>query len=72
MGETVTEGTILTWSKGVGDTVSVDEVLVEDWQQAVGCETVQKFDDQRLEIFEKIHATIRISASIFWSIRGKR
>jgi pyruvate dehydrogenase E2 component (dihydrolipoyllysine-residue acetyltransferase) len=29
LGETVTEGTILSWAKQVGDTVAVDEVLVE-------------------------------------------
>jgi len=29
LGETVTEGTILTWAKAVGDTIAADEVLVE-------------------------------------------
>ena len=29
LGETVTEGTILSWPKGVGETIAVDEVLVE-------------------------------------------
>jgi 2-oxoglutarate dehydrogenase E2 component (dihydrolipoamide succinyltransferase) len=29
LGETVTEGTILSWPKKVGDTIAVDEVLVE-------------------------------------------
>jgi pyruvate dehydrogenase E2 component (dihydrolipoyllysine-residue acetyltransferase) len=29
LGETVTEGTILSWAKKVGDTIAVDEVLVE-------------------------------------------
>ncbi len=29
LGETVTEGTILGWAKQVGDTIAVDEVLVE-------------------------------------------
>ena len=29
LGETVTEGTILSWAKQVGDTIAVDEVLVE-------------------------------------------
>jgi pyruvate dehydrogenase E2 component (dihydrolipoamide acetyltransferase) len=29
LGETVTEGTILRWAKQVGDSISVDEVLVE-------------------------------------------
>ena len=29
LGETVTEGTILSWAKQVGDTIAEDEVLVE-------------------------------------------
>ena len=29
LGETVTEGTILSWSKGAGDVIAEDEVLVE-------------------------------------------
>ncbi|MDH5373446.1 MAG: 2-oxoglutarate dehydrogenase, E2 component, dihydrolipoamide succinyltransferase, partial [Acidimicrobiia bacterium] len=29
LGETVTEGTILSWPKKVGDTIAVDEALVE-------------------------------------------
>jgi 2-oxoglutarate dehydrogenase E2 component (dihydrolipoamide succinyltransferase) len=29
LGETVTEGTILSWAKQVGDTIALDEVLVE-------------------------------------------
>ena len=29
LGETVTEGTILSWAKNVGDTIAEDEVLVE-------------------------------------------
>lgn len=29
LGETVTEGTILSWAKQVGDTIAIDEVLVE-------------------------------------------
>ncbi|MDH3607535.1 MAG: 2-oxo acid dehydrogenase subunit E2, partial [Acidimicrobiia bacterium] len=29
LGETVTEGTILRWMKQPGDTIAIDEVLVE-------------------------------------------
>ncbi|MDQ3782297.1 MAG: hypothetical protein M3349_05085, partial [Actinomycetota bacterium] len=29
LGETVTEGTILSWAKQVGDTIAEDEVLLE-------------------------------------------
>ena len=29
LGETVTEGTILSWAKQVGDSIEADEVLVE-------------------------------------------
>ena len=29
LGETVTEGTVLSWAKAVGDTISVDEILLE-------------------------------------------
>ena len=29
MGESITEGTILEWRKGVGDTIATDEILLE-------------------------------------------
>ncbi|NND03824.1 MAG: dihydrolipoyllysine-residue succinyltransferase, partial [Acidimicrobiia bacterium] len=29
LGETVTEGTILSWAKAVGDSIAEDEVLLE-------------------------------------------
>ena len=29
MGESITEGTILEWRKSIGDTVELDEILLE-------------------------------------------
>ncbi|WP_289017237.1 biotin/lipoyl-containing protein, partial [uncultured Aeromicrobium sp.] len=40
LGESVTEGTVTTWLKNVGDTVEVDEPLLEISTDKVDTETV--------------------------------
>ncbi len=62
LGETVTEGTILSWSKGVGDTVSVDEVLVEISTDKVDTEVPSPVAGVILEIIAQEGETIEVGA----------
>lgn len=62
LGETVTEGTILSWSKGVGDSVSVDEVLVEISTDKVDTEVPSPVAGVLLEIIARAGETIEVGA----------
>jgi len=58
MGESVTEGTISTWSKKVGDKVSRDEVLVEIETDKVAVEVSAPADGVLSEILAPNGATV--------------
>ena len=62
LGETVTEGTILSWMKQVGDTVAVDEVIVEISTDKVDTEVPSPVAGTVLEIVAAEGDTIAVGA----------
>ena len=64
LGETVTEGTILSWAKVVGDTISVDEVLVEISTDKVDTEVPSPVSGTILEILAQEGETVAVGTAI--------
>ncbi|MEX0756454.1 MAG: 2-oxo acid dehydrogenase subunit E2, partial [Acidimicrobiia bacterium] len=64
LGETVTEGTILRWAKQVGDTVAVDEVLVEISTDKVDTEVPSPAGGTVLEILVEEGATVEVGTAM--------
>jgi pyruvate dehydrogenase E2 component (dihydrolipoamide acetyltransferase) len=64
LGETVTEGTILSWAKAVGDTISADEVLVEISTDKVDTELPSPVSGTILEIIAQEGETVAVGAAI--------
>jgi pyruvate dehydrogenase E2 component (dihydrolipoamide acetyltransferase) len=64
LGETVTEGTILSWVKAVGDSIEIDEVLVEISTDKVDTEIPSPVSGVILEILAQEGDTIEISGAM--------
>jgi len=64
LGETVTEGTILKWSKQVGDTIAEDEVLVEISTDKVDTEVPSPVGGTILEILVEEGATVEVGTNL--------
>jgi 2-oxoglutarate dehydrogenase E2 component (dihydrolipoamide succinyltransferase) len=64
LGETVTEGTILKWSKQVGDTIAEDEVLVEISTDKVDTEVPSPVGGTILEILVEEGATVEVGTDL--------
>jgi pyruvate dehydrogenase E2 component (dihydrolipoamide acetyltransferase) len=64
LGETVTEGTILSWAKQVGDQVAVDEVLVEISTDKVDTEVPSPVAGTVLEILVAEGETVEVGTEI--------
>ena len=64
LGETVTEGTILSWAKQVGDTIEVDEVLVEISTDKVDTEVPSPVSGTILEILVPEGETVEVGAAL--------
>ena len=62
LGETVTEGTILSWAKAVGDTISVDEVLLEISTDKVDTEVPSPVAGTILQILAAEGDTVPVGA----------
>ncbi len=62
LGETVTEGTILSWTKAVGDTIGVDEVLLEISTDKVDTEVPSPVAGTILEILAAEGDTVPVGA----------
>ncbi|MDH5503670.1 MAG: 2-oxoglutarate dehydrogenase, E2 component, dihydrolipoamide succinyltransferase [Acidimicrobiia bacterium] len=62
LGETVTEGTILSWTKAVGDTISVDEVLLEISTDKVDTEVPSPVAGTVLQILAAEGDTVPVGA----------
>jgi pyruvate dehydrogenase E2 component (dihydrolipoamide acetyltransferase) len=60
LGETVTEGTILSWPKKVGDTIREDEVLVEVSTDKVDTEIPSPVEGTILEILVAEGETVKV------------
>ena len=64
LGETVTEGTILRWAKQVGDTIAVDEVLVEISTDKVDTEVPSPAAGTVLEILVNEGDTVQVGTAL--------
>src|SRR5699024_8398636 len=64
LGESVTEGTITQWLKSVGDTVEVDEPLLEVSTAKVDTENPSPVADTLVEILADEDDTIDVGAVI--------
>ena len=64
LGETVTEGTILSWAKAVGDTIAIDEVLVEISTDKVDTEVPSPVAGVVLEILAAEGDTIEVGTAM--------
>jgi len=64
LGETVTEGTILRWAKQVGDTIAVDEVLVEISTDKVDTEVPSPAAGTILEILVAEGDTVEVGTAL--------
>ncbi len=64
LGETVTEGTILRWAKQVGDSVAVDEVLVEISTDKVDTEVPSPVAGVVTEILVAEGATVAVGTAM--------
>ncbi|MBC7291899.1 MAG: 2-oxoglutarate dehydrogenase, E2 component, dihydrolipoamide succinyltransferase [Actinotalea sp.] len=64
LGESVTEGTVTRWLKQVGDTVEVDEPLLEVSTDKVDTEIPSPFAGTLLEILVQEDDTVEVGASL--------
>ncbi len=64
LGETVTEGTILSWAKQVGDSIEADEVLVEISTDKVDTEVPSPVSGTILEILVPEGETVEVGAPL--------
>ncbi|HEY5578100.1 MAG TPA: biotin/lipoyl-containing protein, partial [Acidimicrobiia bacterium] len=64
LGETVTEGTILSWAKQVGETVREDEVLVEISTDKVDTEVPSPASGVILEILVAEGQTVPVGTAL--------
>src|SRR3954463_19755 len=64
LGETVTEGTINTWLKNVGDTVAFDDPLFEVSTDKVDSEIPSPYDGTVLEILVRENETVPVGTPL--------
>ena len=64
LGESVTEGTVTTWLKSVGDRVEVDEPIVEVSTDKVDTEVPSPVSGVLLEILVPEDETVEVGARI--------
>ncbi len=64
LGETVTEGTILSWPKQVGDAIAEDEVLVEISTDKVDTEVPSPVSGTILEILVPEGETVEVGVDL--------
>src|SRR5918995_1887493 len=64
LGETVTEGTVGTWFKQVGDTVAFDDPLFEVSTDKVDSEIPSPYDGVLLEVFVQSGQTVPVGTAV--------
>ena len=64
LGETITEGTILRWAKGVGDTISHGEVVLEISTDKVDTEIPSPVSGVMLELLVEEGATVEVGTGL--------
>lgn len=65
MGESVVEATVTSWMKKVGDTVEVDEVVVEVATDKVDSEIVSEYTGVIVEIRAKVDQVVKVGEVLF-------
>lgn len=65
MGESVVEATVTSWLKNVGDTVEVDEVVVEVATDKVDSEIVSEYSGRILEIRAAVDQVVKVGEVLF-------
>ena len=64
MGESITEGTILEWKKQVGDTIALDEILLEIGTDKVDSEIPSSAEGVVVEILAKPNDVVEVGKVI--------
>ena len=64
MGESITEGTILEWKKQVGDSIAMDEILLEIGTDKVDSEIPSSAEGVIVEILAKSNDVIEVGKVI--------
>ena len=64
MGESITEGTILEWKKGVGDTISKDETLLEISTDKVDSEVPSPAEGKITDILYNVNDVVAVGEVI--------
>ena len=67
LGESVTEGTITTWLKSVGDSVEVDEPLLEVSTDKVDTEIPSPVSGVLLEIKAEEDDTVEVGSAVSYT-----
>ena len=65
MGESVVEATVTSWLKNVGDTVEVDEVVVEVATDNVDSEIVSEYGGRIVEIRATVDQVVKVGEVLF-------
>ena len=65
MGESVVEATVTSWLKNVGDTVEVDEVVVEVATDKVDSEIVSEYGGRIVEIRATVDQVVKVGEVLF-------
>ena len=65
MGESVVEATVTSWLKNVGDTVEVDEVVVEVATDKVDSEIVSEYGGRIVEIRATVYQVVKVGEVLF-------
>ena len=65
MGESVVEATVTSWLKNVGDTVEVDEVVVEVATDKVDSEIVSEYGGRIVEIRATVDRVVKVGEVLF-------
>ena len=64
MGESITEGTILEWRKKVGDTIELDEILLEIGTDKVDSEVPSDVNGKIIELCHKVNDVVKVGETI--------
>ena len=64
MGESITEGTVLEWKKNIGDTIALDETLLEISTDKVDSEVPSPAAGILVEILFKVNDVVEVGTVI--------
>ena len=64
MGESIMEGTIIEWKKGIGDSILKDEILLEISTDKVDSEIPSSAEGTIIEILADVNETVEVGKVI--------